>query len=635
MNVCALNYDMMITLNYTTQVVRLLSQSLHGLGYSGVASMLEQESGVQREQKEVTRLRSAVLEGRWNEALQVLKSLQLQHADVDAFKPTIVSSSFPSSSSSSVAPAAYDSKGINGYRKDATSPRKGSLSSVSLLLRATSHTHARESLCLDPPGLLEMVTRSVCEQQYLELLEAGEVTAAVGILRTHIAPAPSFLSSLMLETHAQHVQSLAKLVMFSEVSDLYEHARWDGARGNSRQRLLGEICEMLPSSVCLKPDRLLSLLDTAFASQVEQCIHHVPGKFMPLLSDHSCHELRFECVEVLKEHTDDVLFTSFSPCGTMLASAGADHTVVIWQRLIKHSSSSSSSSSCPSSGATDGGPEFVVLEKFKPHARDVWYLSWSPTGSHLLTVCDGEDHKDGGGSQARVWAVQRHENTNAAQCMMVMETAKHHTEPITACAWLPDGEQFVTGGLDKRVILWRLDGGVEAVFEVEERVLDMKVSSALGELCLVCITSEENILVFNLETKKTIFIEENAPLVSLSLSKDGRHAVVNTANPPEIRVWDIHKQARVAVYNGFAQNRYVVRSALGGPEESLLVSGSEDSRVYVWHRQTLEVMQILSGHTGHVSQVAFCPTDQHMFVSASDDATLRVFRSRKEAAQLQ
>lgn len=54
------------------EVTRILIQSLYELGYDGAASLLGKESGYQLESPAVATFRSAVLEGRWTEAEQIL-----------------------------------------------------------------------------------------------------------------------------------------------------------------------------------------------------------------------------------------------------------------------------------------------------------------------------------------------------------------------------------------------------------------------------------------------------------------------------------------------------------------------------------------------------------------------------------
>jgi len=35
-----------------------------------------------------------------------------------------------------------------------------------------------------------------------------------------------------------------------------------------------------------------------------------------------------------------------------------------------------------------------------------------------------------------------------------MRTLEEHSETVTAISWLPDGSGFISGGLDRKVIIW-------------------------------------------------------------------------------------------------------------------------------------------------------------------------------------
>ena len=60
-------------------------------------------------------------------------------------------------------------------------------------------------------------------------------------------------------------------------------------------------------------------------------------------------------------------------------------------------------------------------------------------------------------------------------------------------------------------------------------------------------------------------------------------------------------------------------------------SGAEDHHAHVWHRCGGSKLATLKGHVNVVNCVAFSPANQQMLVSASDDHTIRVWKSRQLA----
>ncbi|EDO47225.1 predicted protein [Nematostella vectensis] len=68
--------------------------------------------------------------------------------------------------------------------------------------------------------------------------------------------------------------------------------------------------------------------------------------------------------------------------------------------------------------------------------------------------------------------------------------------------------------------------------------------------------------------------------------------------------------------------------------EKLVASGAEDSCAHVWDRHFGVKLATLTGHQNVVNCVAFNPRDPDMLVSASDDHTLRVWKSRRRSERL-
>lgn len=107
--------------------------------------------------------------------------------------------------------------------------------------------------------------------------------------------------------------------------------------------------------------------------------------------------------------------------------------------------------------------------------------------------------------------------------------------------------------------------------------------------------------------------------------------LANTALQPggSVQEWDLASGTLTRTFEGQQQSRYVIRSAFGGYQDGWVVSGSEDSTVLLWHRETTRLVGRLYGHSGSVNCAAWSPAHDALVASASDDGTLWLWAAKR------
>jgi len=326
---------------------------------------------------------------------------------------------------------------------------------------------------------------------------------------------------------------------------------------------------------------------------------------------------------ILEAHKDEVWNIQWSHDGAYLASASQDKSAIIWGR-----GSSLDSGSSPQ--------DWVPYHILPGRPYSVSCLAWSLDDTILLTSAE---------HLIKLW------NRKLGVCIRTLDD---HTDLVTAISWLPDGSGFISGSLDRKIIIWDADGKVRHVWgptaiRITELALtpDSKHLVALGMEFLSNTTptteatqsdkdsplgndavhyTQVRMIVFDFTTRQTKSSTRiEGELTSMQITQDSQYALINHC-PNEIYLWNIHTGNIARKFSGQSQSRHVIRSCFGGIDNNFIVSGSEDGNVYVWHRDTGVLLEALTGHgKGSVNAVAWNPMNESMFASCSDDHSIRIW----------
>lgn len=147
---------------------------------------------------------------------------------------------------------------------------------------------------------------------------------------------------------------------------------------------------------------------------------------------------------------------------------------------------------------------------------------------------------------------------------------------MTAAAWSPDGQSFVTGSHDKQsqLCLWTISGHpIFAWDKINHRIQGVVITPD-GQR-MVTISSEREIVIYNFITRAPEREwSTDSKLTCISVSHDSKYVLVSTADD-ELRLYDLDTGRIVRKYLGQKQNEFVLRSTFGGGDQNLVLSGSE------------------------------------------------------------